>query len=119
MSRILVVDDDASVRRSVRKLLERVGHVVRESADGAEALALLEADPPDILITDLNMPNLDGMVLLRTLRQQGKRTKTIVFSGSPAELLDVATALGAHATLNKPFTSQDLYAAVQKVQQIP
>jgi CheY-like chemotaxis protein len=112
-----VVDDDGAIRRAVRKLLERHGYEVHECGDGAEALTILETNPPDILLTDLNMPGLDGMGLLRTLRRSGSKVRIIVFSGvGQGPVLDVAKQLGAHATLDKPFTAAQLLAVVAKVE---
>src|SRR4051812_26436530 len=116
MAAILVADDEAGLRRIVQKILAREGHTVTVAANGGEALRLMESTRFDVLITDLVMPEVEGMQVLRVLRKQSVRPRIIVMSGggrgSAADYLEVAANLGADATLAKLFTSQDLTRAV-------
>ncbi|HEV7627091.1 MAG TPA: response regulator [Streptomyces sp.] len=116
MSEVLVVDDSADIRLLARTLLQRAGHQVREAASAEEALALIVAEPPDVVLLDLQLPGMDGWALLAELRAQGRldRTRVVLFSAhvDPAELRR-APQEGASAYLVKPFTAQDLLAAVE------
>jgi CheY-like chemotaxis protein len=115
MSDVLVVDDSADIRLLARTLLRRAGHQVREAGSAEEALTLIEAAPPDVVLLDLQLPGMDGWGLLAELREQGRleRTRVILFSAhvDPAELRRAPNE-GASAYLVKPFTAQDLLAAV-------
>ena len=114
--RILVVDDDPAVRRSVRKFLERTGHTVFEAGDGMRALDRVIVEEPEIMITDINMPNMDGLKLVKELCRFDHKLKIIAFSGSaPDELAALGAETSIHAVLPKPFSSQELYDAIRKV----
>src|SRR6266850_217733 len=99
MESVLIVDDEPSIRRSVRKMLERAGYEVQESTNGVDALCLLERITPDIVITDLHMPGCDGFELTRALRRSGRhQPRIIVLSGDDHEtVLAQALAVGATA----------------------
>ena len=116
MQRILLVDDEAGIRRSMRKMLEREGYEITETGDGAEALGLIEHTSFDVILTDLHLPNFDGPALAAVLRDlPGVRPRVIVISGSgESTLREMATALGATAIVSKPFTRVDLLGAVVK-----
>ena len=103
--RILVVDDEEGVRTFVAEALERDGHDVTQASDGAEALRLARAEPFDVVITDLRMPHMDGMSLVRTLRTEQPDVELIVLTAFG----DVATAveamkLGVFDYLQKPLS---------------
>jgi two-component system response regulator AtoC len=103
--RILVVDDEEGVRTFVAEALERDGHDVTQASDGAEALRLARAEPFDVVITDLRMPRMDGMALVRTLRTEQPDVELIVLTAFG----DVATAveamkLGVFDYLQKPLS---------------
>jgi CheY-like chemotaxis protein len=110
MRRVLVVDDDASIRRLVRVILADAGFEVIEAEDGARALEVLERESPEILLLDLNMPVMDGWEVFERLREYGRRPRTIIISAGPAERTQ--QELGAEASLQKPFGPEDL---VEKV----
>jgi len=116
MPRVLVVDDEAGIRRSIRKMLERAGYEITECGDGAEALALIERASFDVILTDLHLPNFDGLALARALKAlPGTKPRVVVISGSgEGGMTEIATALGAVATLSKPFTGGDLIGVVEK-----
>lgn len=118
MPRILVIDDDNEVRRGVVRMLEHMGHDVVQAADGRQAMVLFEADPPDLVITDINMPEMDGIEVINQLRQMKAGVPIIAMSGGgrmPKEiLLSSAGLLGAVGTLEKPFLLADLTSAVEE-----
>jgi CheY-like chemotaxis protein len=119
MPSILVVEDDAALRRLFEQMLLRDGHEVTIAADGAQALKLIEATSFDVVVTDLIMPEMEGLSLLRELRHQKSPLKIIAMSGggrgSATDYLEIAAMLGAAATLSKPFTHQQLTEAVESV----
>ena len=104
--RVLVADDEEGIRSFLAESLERDGHEVLQAADGAEALALARAEPFDVVITDLRMPNMDGMTFVRTLRTEQSDVEIIVLTAFG----DVGTAveamkLGVFDYLQKPIAS--------------
>ena len=119
MANILVIDDEAPMRRFVAKALEREGHALSEASDGAEALRILAERSIDLVITDLLMPETDGIETIMELRRLYPATKIIAISGggdyqSGAGFLRAAETLGADRTLTKPFEfKQQLLPAVQ------
>jgi DNA-binding response OmpR family regulator len=119
MSSILVVEDDPALRRLVEQMLVRERHEVTVAPDGGKALRLLETTSFDLVITDLVMPDTEGLSLLRELRKKTSPPKVIAMSGggrgSATDYLEMATILGAAATLAKPFTQQQLTDAIKQV----
>lgn len=117
MADILVVDDDPTLRAVVRKVLERRGHVVREAADGVPAMKMLRHSRPDLLITDLYMPEKEGIETIVEARDAFPDLPILAVSGGgtmgPGGPLADAEALGADASLAKPFSVEDLEAAVE------
>lgn len=119
MARILVVDDDDQFRRMVQRTLERAGYEVDPAANGQDALARFEAVPADLVLTDLIMPEKEGLETIMLLRQRWKTPRIIAMSGGgrvrPEEYLEVARRLGVAATLEKPFSTSDLLAVIRSV----
>ena len=113
---VLVVEDDAHLRRVFRTLLESEGFAVVEAGDGAEGLAAVEANPPDCILTDTLMPRLDGLAMLGKLREQGRTRPTIIVS-AVHELppMDALKELGVAQVFGKPFAFELLVAAVVKL----
>src|SRR5256885_597626 len=113
---VLVVDDHADVRISIRRTLEEAGHRVLDAADGEFGLRLLETTPIDVVITDLFMPGQDGIVLLRQIRKDFPAVEVIAISGGgfggKLDLLKDAVLLGASCALRKPFTQDQLLGAL-------
>ena len=120
MKRILLVDDVPAVRLSIRAALETIGYHVLEAADGKEALDLLDTQAVDLIVTDLWMPNLDGVELLKRLRASNANIRVIAISGGGMRKpIDVSAALaqtwGADAVLYKPFDNEDLVNEINRL----
>jgi two-component system cell cycle sensor histidine kinase/response regulator CckA len=115
---VLVVDDDAAVRRTVCESLERFGYTVLEAADGAEALhitAMFNASP-DLLLTDLVMPELTGRQLIEGLAREGRLPKVLMMSGyTDDEVLRRAGPAESYPFIKKPFTVHELAKKVREV----
>jgi two-component system chemotaxis response regulator CheY len=114
---ILVIDDDAAVRHSLRTLLEEAGHTVTEAADGAAGLVRLQAVPPDLVLCDVFMPT-DGLETIHKLRRLRPEAPVIAMSGGSAmfgDFLPVAKAMGAADTLHKPFDPDRLLKAIARL----
>ena len=113
---ILIADDDEDLRFILRTTLERAGYVVAEAADGTQALDAVRAMQFDLLITDIAMPERDGLELLELLRYEKKAPKVIALSGAwDGICLPAAARLGAHAALPKPWRNKTLLKTVRAV----
>lgn len=119
MADILIVDDDPALRAVMRKVLERHGHQVRDAADGALALRMLHASGADLLITDLYMPEKEGIETIMEARDSFPGLRILAVSGggtmAPGGPLGDAEALGADASLAKPFSVEDFTETVQRL----
>jgi len=119
MAHVLVVDDVNVVTMAIRMLLVRAGYTVEEAANGEEAMSVVALRPPDVAITDLWMPVMDGLVLIRALRERFPAIAVIAMSGgsrqySQESSLDKAREAGASQLLMKPIDKWDLLTAVAK-----
>ncbi|APX65173.1 response regulator [Sphingomonas sp. gentR] len=115
---ILTVDDSASLRMAIRIALTGAGYTVTEAADGAEGLAKATGTRFDLIVTDLNMPNMDGLEMIRALRQQPAQAGVpIIFltTESDDSMKAQAKAAGATGWLVKPFQPEQLIRVAQKV----
>ncbi|MEX6723837.1 response regulator [Parapedomonas caeni] len=115
---ILSVDDSPSVRQMVKLTLAGAGYDVVQANDGAEGLAAARSRQADLVITDLNMPVMNGMALIRELRKlPGYQGTPILFltTESDGELKKEARAAGATGWVTKPFQQEQLVAVVKKV----
>src|SRR5262249_12352024 len=103
--RILVADDEEGVRTFLAEALERAGHEVVQAADGREALKAAREEPFDVVVTDLKMPNVDGMALVRTLRTEQPDVEIVVLTahGDVASAVE-AMKLGVFDYLQKPLS---------------
>ncbi|HZS68534.1 MAG TPA: response regulator [Burkholderiales bacterium] len=118
MPRILVIDDNRDMRDLLRVVLERDGYAVDVAADGEEGLQIQSARPADVVITDIFMPNRDGLETIGRLRAEHPRVKVLVISGGGdvvrgTSYLSTAREIGAHAVLPKPFDLPALLATVR------
>ncbi|MCB1520347.1 MAG: response regulator [Hyphomicrobiaceae bacterium] len=116
MVRILLADDDANVRGFAERALSGEGHVVVTADDGADALRQLESGSFDLLISDLDMPGVDGFELVSRLPGRLSGLKVLLISGHAEELKRAAgLPPGRSATLSKPFTLQQIRGAVAEL----
>ena len=111
MPRILVIDDDATIRELLRLVLEEEGYEVIEAANGAEGLQRYQAIPTDLVITDLMMPGMDGLELIKALQRVMPTPALMAISGDQAALTQ-ARELTPH-TFAKPLPLEQILAAVQ------
>ena len=119
--RLLIVDDDADMRLSLKLALEMAGYTAELAADGREALAIQQQRPADVLITDIFMPERDGLETITAFRQEFPRTRIIAMSGGGVRVggtiyLDTAGAAGADATLRKTFDPKTLLGVLQSME---
>ncbi|AJC81033.1 response regulator CheY-like domain-containing protein [Rhizobium etli bv. phaseoli str. IE4803] len=115
---ILTVDDSASIRLTTKVTLTNAGYSVTEAADGAEGLATAKGSRFDLIVTDLNMPVMDGLTMIEELRKlPGQAGVPIIFltTESDADLKARAKAAGATGWLTKPFDPENLVKIVKKV----
>lgn len=115
---ILSVDDSASVRQMVQLTLQGAGYQVIQANDGADGLAKAQATPVDMIVTDLNMPVMNGLGLIREVRKlPAYRGVPILFltTESDAEMKKQAKEAGATGWITKPFQQEQLVSVVKKV----
>ena len=114
---ILIVEDDPQVRAMLRQMLEAAGFRVREAVNGKEAMKSWKADPPDLVITDVLMPEMDGFEVITSLRKLDPQSKIIAITGGGAakltDLLPTAKHLGAAKTIHKPFEREEMLQQVR------
>jgi DNA-binding response OmpR family regulator len=115
MATILIIDDEEGIRALLRTTLEAAGYEVREAGNGRVGLDLYRLKPTDLIITDIAMPELNGLDMILELTRQFLHAKVIAISGMDGEanVLDVAKLLGARRTLHKPFSMPTLLEAVR------
>jgi DNA-binding response OmpR family regulator len=113
---ILVVDDDPTVSDVVCRYLERAGYAVTRTADGASALAAVASDPPDLVVLDLMLPQIDGLEVCRRLRQRPDDVPIIMLTARGEEADRVlGLQVGADDYLTKPFSPRELVLRVQSI----
>jgi len=115
---ILVIEDEGHVRTLVSRLLEKSGYIVRTADDGLDGLRALESFRPDLIITDVMMPNLDGLTFTKALKNR-RETKLIpvIFLTAKTDPLSMIEGInvGAKFYITKPFQIEDVLAKVRKV----
>jgi len=118
MASVLVIGDDPVTRTVVRSILESVGHTVSEAANGHAGPAAFYVNSPDLVITDILMPEKDGIETIRDLRASKREVKIIALSGDVRfdgpNILAAAHLLGADKVLEKPFRNDDLVRLVEQ-----
>ena len=117
MARILIIDDDVTLRQALTKHLERVGHEVRQAADGDAGIRAYERHAADVVIVDIFMPGQGGLQTIGRLRREWPAVKIVAMSGvKSAGAIDVgghAVALGADRFVTKPFEAATLVELVR------
>ena len=115
MARILIIDDEAAVRRFLRQTLELVGHEVTEAQNGSQGLDMLAGQPVDLVITDLFMPGADGFAVIDFIRRKDLSTKVITVTTGLGDDCALAKEKGAARTLVKPLSVRELLDTVKEV----
>ena len=121
MPRILIIDDEPPVRDVLRRILERHGHTVMDAPDGQAGLALWRHTPGDLVLTDLFMPDTDGIEVIVQLTRVCPQAKIIAMTGGAntvdfrSTVASAALLLGARHLLVKPFTIETLLAVISAV----
>ena len=119
MARILLIDDDATVRYALKQVLERAGHQVEEANDGMVGIEKYNATRPDIVVTDIIMPNQEGIETIIKLKRMAPEIAIIAMSGGGRtgnrDYLGMAEKLGAAKVMPKPFRPKELVEAVQEL----
>ncbi|MGI8564873.1 MAG: sigma-54-dependent transcriptional regulator [Pyrinomonadaceae bacterium] len=114
-TKILVAEDESNLRLVIQKELQRLGHDVRAAPDGEAALRLLEEAAVDVLLCDINMPRMDGMELLRRVRQRPNPPEVVMLTGiASVDTAIEAMKLGAYDYLSKPYRITELDALVKQ-----
>jgi YesN/AraC family two-component response regulator len=119
MKRLLIVDDDFFVRDMLERLMRKAGFDVTTAENGADALKLHRSHPADLVITDIIMPEKEGLETITEFRRYFPGVKVIAISGGgrigPANYLKMATLLGADRTFAKPVDTKQLLSAVEEL----
>ncbi len=114
MQTLLIADDSMFQRFQVSKAAREVGFLVKEARNGQECLDMVASDPPDVLLLDLNMPTIDGLGVLKSIREQGVQSKVLILT---ADIQDTTRQrcleLGVVEFLNKPLEEDVLKARLQ------
>ena len=118
MTQILIIDDEPNMRSMLRRMLHQAGHQVSEAGNGTEGIDLYERDPPDLIITDILMPEKEGIETIMALHRADPDLPIIAISGGGrsggTDFLCSAEKLGARHTLSKPFRGDQLLSAVSE-----
>jgi CheY-like chemotaxis protein len=116
MARILLVDDEEPIRMALSQALQDEGHTITEAPNGVDCLRLYNTERHDLVITDILMPDQEGLQTIMMLRKICPDVKIVVISGgarvNSVNFLEIAKKLGADAILQKPFSIDDLFRAV-------
>jgi len=113
MARILLVEDDERVRLMLKDLLESEGYEIQEASNGKEALKSFASSLPDLVLTDLVMPDTEGIEMIIKMRKSNRNVKIVAMSGG-VDYLNLAKQLGALRTLTKPFSNQAVLDVVKE-----
>lgn len=119
MARVLIIDDEPHILLMVKKMLERAGYEVDLASNGSEGLRLFESISPDLVITDIIMPEKEGLETIREMRRINKDLKIIAMSGggkiSADNYLETAKIFGASKLLEKPFSQKEMLIYVEEL----
>jgi len=116
MAVVLIIEDDDHLRSLLREVLTRAGHDVHEAANGEIGMRRFNAAPADVVVTDIIMPDKEGLETIMELRREHPNVKIIAISGGgmalDAQYLSTAKALGADLTIEKPFEPREVIEAI-------
>jgi CheY-like chemotaxis protein len=119
MATILVIDDETGMRKIMERTLRSAGHTVLQAKDGRDGLALLAGASPDLVITDILMPEMEGLETVQQIRKTRPDIKILAISGDfgpgAVDYLGYAQAFGAAAILHKPFRLAELLEVVDQL----
>ena len=119
MARILIIDDEAMIRDLLVQILDREGYETITASDGKDGIKIHRENPADLIITDLLMPEKDGLETIMELRRDSQDVKIIAMSGGgkidSKTYLQIAETMGAIETLTKPFDLKELLKKVQEL----
>jgi CheY-like chemotaxis protein len=119
MATILIIDDDDRLRAVIARILRSLGHELVEAGDGRRGVALVEQSKPDLVITDISMPDQEGIQTVRELRELDAQLPIIVISGEQGvgayRPLEDARLLGANVVMAKPFEIPEFLGEVQRL----
>jgi DNA-binding response OmpR family regulator len=119
MATVLVIDDDQMVRRVLTQVLTMASYRTVEAANGREGLAVFRAQRPEVVVTDIMMPEQEGIETIRLIRREAPETPIVAMSGGGSSrdllFLKMSKDLGADMTLAKPFRPDELIEAVDMV----
>lgn len=112
-TKVLIVEDDAHIRRLLRAALQRAGHLVAEATTAREGLSLLDIDKPDAVLLDLGLPDRDGLELIQPIKARSTATLLVVSAREDVGEKVAALDLGADDYLTKPFDTEELLARIR------
>lgn len=119
MQRILIIDDEPHILLMLKKMLERVGYETDLASNGVEGLQLFHRNPVNLVITDIIMPEKEGLETIREMKKSHPELRIIAMSGggkiSAENYLETAKIFGATRIIEKPFTQQEMVSAVQEL----
>jgi DNA-binding NtrC family response regulator len=116
MAEILVIDDEPHMRRLIARILNGSGHTVHQANNGRDGIGLFHRVHPALVITDIVMPDMEGIEMIRELHREAPTIPILAISGGgPAVYLQAATGLGATAALAKPFGAAELLSVVERL----
>lgn len=119
MARILLVDDEPLLRETLKTALQGVGHIVAPASNGDAALKMLAAASFDVIVTDVLMPETDGLEMIMRIRKQSNNVRVIAMSGGGRmrnmDMLEFAKNFGADAVIAKPFLPKQLISLINNV----
>jgi len=117
VAHICLIEDTELIRETLKRILEKLGHTVRPATNGREGLELCSAMKFDVVITDIIMPEVEGIEVLRTIKKESPTTRVIAMSGGGRvgnmDFLKIAESLGADAILYKPVTKAEFMQALE------
>jgi len=117
--KILIIDDEVHILLMLKKMLERAGYEVDIASNGSEGLELFRRDQPDLVITDIIMPEKEGLETIREMKKEQSDLKILAMSGggkiSADNYLDTARIFGASGIIEKPFGQTDLISMVEEL----